>query len=304
MTIIPFAEALKLLDRAFNISVPGYSETKSFILNTDEGAYAFLELDLEEGDHEFFFRFLESANQTVKLEGDVMTLVYDDAVVDDIPPEIEIKLMAPMVLEPSMGEVHAQQCKLESSLNRILEYCRDGYHPGEVRLHAQAAKEAFDWLDNFTVLRASQPEVAAEAGPLQENDQQDDRKDGADDLQGQRGEEPTEQPVDDGKDKGEDQDGQECGEQHPAPYQAEEPPATDPFAMPPLVLQALRHVRAHIPDVDRVVFWGEGVWVFLTDCLTVPSFDGVLIDTSLLEEAADSVADGYPRAFQLPPTEK
>lgn len=300
MTIIPFAEALKLLDRAHDIHVPGYSETKSFSLDAAEGAYAFLELYLEKGDNEFFLRFLESANQTVKIEGDVMTLVCDDAVVADLPFEIEIKLTVPMVLEPSMGEVHEQQCLLESSLNRILEFCRDGYHPGEVRLHARAAKKAFD---NFTSLRASQPEAVGEAELLQGDQEQHDRQDGADDPQGNAGDKHPEQPVNEGEDKGDEQDGQECGE-HPAPYQAEEPPATDPFAIPPLVLQALRHVRAHIPDVDRVVFWGDGRWAYMTDAHKAPSFDGLLIDTSLLEDAAGDFPDCYPRAFQLPPEEE
>lgn len=153
MTTIPFAEALKLLDNAYDIHVPGYSETKSFSLDTAEGAYAFLELDLEEGDNEFFFRFLESANQTVKVAGDIMTLIYDEAVCDGVAPEIEIKLMVPLVIETPRDEVHKHQCQLESSLNRIREACGDSSNLPVIRDHVRAAKESFDWLDNFTVMR-------------------------------------------------------------------------------------------------------------------------------------------------------
>jgi hypothetical protein len=169
MTTIPLAEALRLLDLAHDIRVPGYSEPKSFSLDTAEGAYSFLELTLEEGDNEFFFRFLGSANQTVKVAGDIMTLIYDDAV--GTTPEIEIRLMVPMVIET--------------------------------------------------------------------------------------------------------------------------PPT------PPLVLKALRHVRAHIPEVDRVVFWGDDRWAFMTEGHEVPSFHGRRIDIGLLKDAANSVDGGY--AFRLNP---
>lgn len=70
---------------------------------------------------------------------------------------------------------------------------------------------------------------------------------------------------------------------------------------PPLVRQAIRHVRAHIPGVDRVVFWGDGRWAFMTGDLVVPSFDGLHIDTSLLEDAAGELPDAFPHAFQLHP---
>lgn len=231
MTTIPFAAALKLLERAHDIHVPGYSGTQSFSLDTAEDAASFLELSLEDENHEFFFRFLESANQTVKVDGGIMTLVCDDADEDDLPPEIEIKLMMPMVLETPRDDVHRHQCQLESSLNRILEACGDSSNLPVIRDHARAAKESFDWLDNFAVLKL-----------------------------------PT-------------------------------APET-----PPVVLKALRHVRAHIPDVDRVVFWGDGRWEFMTDNLSSPTFLG-LIDISLLEDAANAVGDGYPHAFQLPPAE-
>lgn len=213
MTTIPFAEALKLLDRAVDIHVFGFETTTGFSLDTAEGAYAFLELDLEDTCDEYFFRFLESANQTVQVDGVLMTLVYDDAVVDDIPPTLEIRLMVPMALEPSMGEVHEHQCKLESSLNRILESSQ----LSEVQRHARAAKAAFDWLDNFTVLRASQPEVASSADLLERDQQKHDSQDGADDLKGASGDEHAEQPVDHVKDEGGNEDGQKCGE-HGAPY--------------------------------------------------------------------------------------
>lgn len=163
MQTIPFKKALQLLDRALDIHVPGYDSTESFSLDTAEGANTFLEITCYDGDNEFFFRFKESDNQEVKVDGDLMTLTYADAVVDDRPSEIEIKLMRFMQLEPKLDAVHEQQCKLESSLNLIQAHCNEsgratpGDLPGriaEIRRHTRDAKQAFDWLDNFTALRA------------------------------------------------------------------------------------------------------------------------------------------------------
>lgn len=68
---------------------------------------------------------------------------------------------------------------------------------------------------------------------------------------------------------------------------------------PPIVLKAIRHVRAHIPDVDRVVYWNDDTFTFLTSAHTVPSFAGLLIDAGLLEAAAAVVSADLPRAYQL-----
>lgn len=165
MKIIPFKDALKLLDRALDINVPGYDRTTSFILLTDEGgAENFLELELEDEYHEFFFRFSAADNQTVKVEGDVMTLVYSDALVDGIAPTLEIRLLTSMQLEPKLDAVHEQQCKLESSLCRIQEHCQEAANQplgaihsrlSEIARHAKEAKDSFDWLDNFTVTSAA-----------------------------------------------------------------------------------------------------------------------------------------------------
>lgn len=154
MTIIPFAEALKLLNQAYNIHVTGY-ETKSFILPTE--ADVFLTLHLEEQDYESYyqFQFTEASNQTVTIDGTIMVL--SDISEDGTKGTLAIQLMVPLPLEPSVGEVHKYQCELESSLCRILEQCDDA---ASVRRHARVAKHAFDWLDNFTTVKAAQPDNA------------------------------------------------------------------------------------------------------------------------------------------------
>jgi hypothetical protein len=95
-------------------------------------------------------------------------------------------------------------------------------------------------------------------------------------------------------------EGDDFNEPGPVEMRLLVPLALEPSETPPLVLRALRHVRAHFPEVDRVVFWGDGKWTFLRHDHHNQKFDK-LIDISLLEDAADSVADGYPHAFQLNP---
>lgn len=121
MKTIPFKDALKLLDRALDINVPGYTQTTSFVLQTEEGADHFLELELEDENHEFFFAFKESDNQTVKVDGDTMTLLYTDAVVDDVEPSIEIRLMIPMPLETPPEATPTTRMKLSIEVSAQLD---------------------------------------------------------------------------------------------------------------------------------------------------------------------------------------
>ena len=240
MTTIQFASALKLLARAYDIRVHDEPcATTSFEVNaaTDEHTQHFLLLSAEDTDGlQFDWKFLECDNAEVTVSGDLMTLVAEGDDLND-PEALQIKLMVPLVLEVPVDEVHKRQCQLESHLNFILQHVRDAEKVGrgsfderrdEVKRHTRLAKEAFDWLDNFTVSRL-----------------------------------PAFQET------------------------------------PPVILKALKHVRAHFPEVDRVVFWGDGRWTFLCHDQKF----GKHIDTSLLEEAANEVADGYPHAFQLPPEE-
>ena len=78
-----------------------------------------------------------------------------------------------------------------------------------------------------------------------------------------------------------------------------DPPADQ---VPEEVLVALKHVQSVLPDVDRVVFWEDGRWAYMTDAHQVPPFDD-RISTSILEDAGDAVADFLPCrpfAYQLP----
>lgn len=71
--------------------------------------------------------------------------------------------------------------------------------------------------------------------------------------------------------------------------------------IPAQVRDALLHVRSFIPEVDRVVFWEDGRWAYMTDDHKVPTF-GSLIDVSILEAAGDAVANlspGAPITYQL-----
>lgn len=72
--------------------------------------------------------------------------------------------------------------------------------------------------------------------------------------------------------------------------------------MPFPVRKALEHVRAFHPEVDRVVFWADGRWAYMTDEHEVPKFDK-RVDTGVLEDAGNAVGNispCAPIAFQLP----
>lgn len=68
---------------------------------------------------------------------------------------------------------------------------------------------------------------------------------------------------------------------------------------PSTVEKALAHVRTMHPDVTHVVYTREGKWVFMTDDGDAPDFALDLVDTGLLEDAADQVSNGtgFPSVF-------
>lgn len=65
------------------------------------------------------------------------------------------------------------------------------------------------------------------------------------------------------------------------------------------VQQALRHVNAHFPQVDRVHIDIDGQWSFSDANGDAPSFEGKPIDTSLLEDAVDEAWGQVPATFVL-----
>ena len=71
-----------------------------------------------------------------------------------------------------------------------------------------------------------------------------------------------------------------------------------PDYIPIKVKIALEHVRKFHPNVDRVVFWGEGRWLYCDNNLNPIPFDS-RINVGILEDAMDE-ADNYnlPIAFQ------
>lgn len=64
----------------------------------------------------------------------------------------------------------------------------------------------------------------------------------------------------------------------------------------PQVIAALNHVRQFLPDVTQVMYGADQRWMYLTENGEVPGFAGHAIDTSLLEDAADSLSF-FPAAF-------
>lgn len=67
------------------------------------------------------------------------------------------------------------------------------------------------------------------------------------------------------------------------------------------IQEALRHVHAHFPQVTQVKYDGDFRWLYSDGKGNAPSFEGVDIDTGLLEDATDEV----PRAgvYHLQPQE-
>jgi hypothetical protein len=176
MKTISLNEAMSLLDKAFGIYILDADcnpEAQFHLTLDDEDEFLYLEADNDEGLH-WTFRFRRAHNETVKIDGDRMTLVCDDDEDDGSLPELDIRILVPMQLE--------------------------------------------------AVLEAE--------------------------------------------------------------------------ALPFVARKALDHVRLFHPEVDRVTFWDDGRWSFMTDGHEVPKFDG-RVDVGLLEDASDSLPAGRPFAFQI-----
>jgi len=74
----------------------------------------------------------------------------------------------------------------------------------------------------------------------------------------------------------------------------------DTTTIPPRILTALLHVQSLHPEVDRVVFWADGRWAYMTDGHEVVKFDG-RVDVGILEDAHhDLPGEALPLAYQLP----
>lgn len=73
--------------------------------------------------------------------------------------------------------------------------------------------------------------------------------------------------------------------------------------MPDKVAQALRHVASMYPEVTQVFYGVDGRWLYCGEAFEAPAFDdaNLIVDTSLLEEAADAACDdkGWPCAYAL-----
>jgi hypothetical protein len=69
------------------------------------------------------------------------------------------------------------------------------------------------------------------------------------------------------------------------------------------VQEALRHVRRVFPELTQVFFGVHGNWLYFTDDMEAPGFDGPhgSIDVTLLEEAASAAAEekGLPCAYYV-----
>lgn len=68
--------------------------------------------------------------------------------------------------------------------------------------------------------------------------------------------------------------------------------------IPPRIRTALYHVRAHLPEVDRVVFWEDTSWAYITPDNDIPSFEGLPINVGILDDAVYDL-NGLPASFQL-----
>ena len=62
---------------------------------------------------------------------------------------------------------------------------------------------------------------------------------------------------------------------------------------------ALRYVRKFLPEVSGIVIHPDGRWMFFTPNNEVPSFDGLDIDTSVLETLLADEHDGVSLNINL-----
>jgi len=69
------------------------------------------------------------------------------------------------------------------------------------------------------------------------------------------------------------------------------------------VQEALRHVRSVFPEVTQVFYGAQGNWLYCSDDLEAPGFDGphAAVDVGLLEEALCAAAEekGLPCAYYI-----
>lgn len=169
MKRITFEEALKLLESASDIIVTDTPCTMTSATVTTEELEdpeaPFLELEADDGDGNVFrWSFIGVDNETVEVEGDIMTLhCYGDAIND--PGPVKVQLLTPMQLDRRNGgdeEVYKRECAIEENLNFILQHCAHakGAYAGEVAVrigeinrHAGKVREAHEWLDSFSIRR-------------------------------------------------------------------------------------------------------------------------------------------------------
>ena len=64
--------------------------------------------------------------------------------------------------EQSIESIHAGWVQIESDLNNVLQHFKDGSEVGniterlpEIERHIRAAKDLYDYLDNFATIKAS-----------------------------------------------------------------------------------------------------------------------------------------------------
>ena len=67
------------------------------------------------------------------------------------------------------------------------------------------------------------------------------------------------------------------------------------------VQKALRHVNRHFPEVTQVFFGADGSWLFCDEDFNAPNDKDNILDTWLLEDAADAAEEhkGFPCAYRL-----
>lgn len=103
MKTIPFEKAFELLQKAHDVVVLDTPCTmRSCTVNNpdpDDPDHCFLELEADDSDDYIYnWNFQEADNATVKIEGDVMTLVCLGDEHNETAP-IRLQLLAPMQLE-------------------------------------------------------------------------------------------------------------------------------------------------------------------------------------------------------------
>lgn len=65
------------------------------------------------------------------------------------------------------------------------------------------------------------------------------------------------------------------------------------------IKNAILHVRSFFPEVSILAFNSKGLWQYMTSDFESPNFEGINVDVSILETAADSVVS-FPAIFELP----